>query len=310
MEPILHGSFEHFPPDQLLSFFHTWRRSGALDIACGGERRARVIFEDGAVIFVESSTSGSPEDLLADLFTWPGGTFTFSTPVPLAATTPRVPIDLDAAIKEGRERAEEWHSLFANEEVMLRVNEDQPNISLTSDEFRVLIKVGGGRTIADLRADLKRHPAELYPVIHKLVKAKLLHVEGSKTSEAPVAAREESVAPREERVAPSPASKIGSLTFSNGGVFPLLDDVYVIGRDPRSDVSLDDGSVSSQHAKLVRTEQGFTIEDVSSRNGTFVNSMRVTQPRLLADADVIRIGKVKLTYNVAIPISARDRTIG
>ena len=51
-----------------------------------------------------------------------------------------------------------------------------------------------------------------------------------------------------------------------------------IGRSPESDVFLDDVTVSSSHALLVKDEAGYTIEDGGSLNGTYVNRRRVERP--------------------------------
>jgi pSer/pThr/pTyr-binding forkhead associated (FHA) protein len=58
----------------------------------------------------------------------------------------------------------------------------------------------------------------------------------------------------------------------------------------------------------LRTNEGFVIEDgsydeqnrhVESRNGTFVNDEKMSGARLLADSDVVRVGKFFLTFNLA-----------
>jgi pSer/pThr/pTyr-binding forkhead associated (FHA) protein len=41
------------------------------------------------------------------------------------------------------------------------------------------------------------------------------------------------------------------------------------------------------------------LEDLQSRNGTFVNGEQVTDKRLLTDGDLIRLGKIIMTFNVA-----------
>jgi pSer/pThr/pTyr-binding forkhead associated (FHA) protein len=106
---------------------------------------------------------------------------------------------------------------------------------------------------------------------------------------------------------------VGSLTpdESPDNVFPLLDAECLIGRKVTKEVafSVDDGSISSKHAKLTRTADGFLIEDLGSRNGTFVNGEKVTDKRLLADGDLIRLGKVIMTFNVARQAKAGEQTV-
>jgi S1-C subfamily serine protease len=66
-----------------------------------------------------------------------------------------------------------------------------------------------------------------------------------------------------------------------------------LGRHPLSDVRFDaerDLDVSSRHAAIVRKTEGFVLQDLGSRNGTFVNGQRVTADTLLRDRDVIGFG--------------------
>jgi len=66
-----------------------------------------------------------------------------------------------------------------------------------------------------------------------------------------------------------------------------------LGRHPLSDVRFDadrDLDVSSRHAAIVRKTEGFVLQDLGSRNGTFVNGQRVTGDTLLRDRDVIGFG--------------------
>ena len=77
-------------------------------------------------------------------------------------------------------------------------------------------------------------------------------------------------------------------------------DCVVIGRDPASDVVLDNTGISRRHARIVRSPVGFVIEDLGSANGTFVNEAPVTrQP--LAENDMIGIGKFSLWVGLESP---------
>jgi signal transduction histidine kinase/CheY-like chemotaxis protein len=63
-----------------------------------------------------------------------------------------------------------------------------------------------------------------------------------------------------------------------------------IGRSPDATIMLDDAEISRLHARISRTDPGaFLLEDLGSRNGTFVNGTRVNR-RLLALGDKIRVG--------------------
>jgi serine phosphatase RsbU (regulator of sigma subunit) len=78
---------------------------------------------------------------------------------------------------------------------------------------------------------------------------------------------------------------------------PLVQDVTILGRDPACEVVLDDQQVSSRHARIVRTEDGCTIEDLGSKNGTVVGNHELTGPQRLKDGDRIEIGSTRLAFS-------------
>ena len=69
----------------------------------------------------------------------------------------------------------------------------------------------------------------------------------------------------------------------------------LIGRSPDCDVFLDDVTVSRRHAEIVREGDTFTIRDLGSLNGTFVNRHRIESSVLSAD-DEVQIGKYRMTF--------------
>lgn len=70
-----------------------------------------------------------------------------------------------------------------------------------------------------------------------------------------------------------------------------------IGRHPDCDIVVDAGAVSRYHAKLVQSTTQWTVEDLGSRNGTFVNGQLLTRPHTLAEGDRIRISEVELVFH-------------
>ncbi len=80
--------------------------------------------------------------------------------------------------------------------------------------------------------------------------------------------------------------------------YPLLDEQTSIGRSEHNIVRIAHGSVSSTHARVDRTRAGYRIEDLKSRNGTFVNGERI-ETAILQNNDRIRLGTVYLTFSVA-----------
>lgn len=80
-----------------------------------------------------------------------------------------------------------------------------------------------------------------------------------------------------------------------GEVVGLDTDVVTIGRSPHSDLFLDDVTVSRHHARVLRDEVGYLVEDLNSLNGTYVNRKRIERHQLL-DGDELQIGKFKLAF--------------
>lgn len=83
-----------------------------------------------------------------------------------------------------------------------------------------------------------------------------------------------------------------------GSTFLLEGESTSLGRNPSSDVFLDDVTVSRKHAEIHRLGGTFSIHDAGSLNGTYVNRERVEQTAL-ANGDEIQIGKFKLAFFAA-----------
>ena len=68
-----------------------------------------------------------------------------------------------------------------------------------------------------------------------------------------------------------------------------------VGRDPHSDILLDDSTVSRAHAVFRRMNGAFTVVDAGSLNGTYVNRQRIDHAQL-KNGDEIMIGKFRLVF--------------
>ncbi|MCL5036032.1 MAG: FHA domain-containing protein [Chloroflexi bacterium] len=79
--------------------------------------------------------------------------------------------------------------------------------------------------------------------------------------------------------------------------FPISKDNVYIGRNPSSDILLNDDSVSRKHSNITRVGGVFTIFDLNSKNGTFVNSQRI-QKHILKDGDIVTLGNLSLIFRV------------
>ena len=82
-----------------------------------------------------------------------------------------------------------------------------------------------------------------------------------------------------------------------GGRVGLADGEHVLGRDPDLELFLDSPDVSRHHARIRIAGDEATIEDLDSKNGTFVTERRLDAAARLVDGDSIRIGSVRLTFS-------------
>jgi predicted component of type VI protein secretion system len=82
--------------------------------------------------------------------------------------------------------------------------------------------------------------------------------------------------------------------------YDLTRETVTVGRDITNDIVINDPEVSRHHARLIRTATGgYSIEDLRSTNGTFVNRQRITSPHQLANGDMIGMGEtVTLAYEI------------
>ncbi|GGF34845.1 hypothetical protein GCM10011519_05380 [Marmoricola endophyticus] len=80
-----------------------------------------------------------------------------------------------------------------------------------------------------------------------------------------------------------------------GSRFLLDQDVVSAGRHPDSEIFLDDITVSRRHVEFRRGERGYSVVDVGSLNGTYVNRDRIEESDL-SNGDEVQVGKFRLVY--------------
>ena len=80
-----------------------------------------------------------------------------------------------------------------------------------------------------------------------------------------------------------------------GQTFQPADDRTLVGRSPECHIFLDDVTVSRRHAEIVRDGDNFTIRDLGSLNGTYVNRKRI-ESVVLQNDDEVQVGKYRLTF--------------
>jgi len=101
-----------------------------------------------------------------------------------------------------------------------------------------------------------------------------------------------------------PAGPIACIVFADRQT-PLLRGSNIIGRAPDAAVPCNAPGVSRHHARIVLSESEATLEDLGSKNGTYLRGARVTSARL-SDGDEIRLGMASLIFRLMSALDATD----
>ena len=231
---------------------------------------------------------------------------------------------------------EECERLLPDAGVVFRVvsNPDAEKITLTLDEWRILFLINGRRSLGDLVDDSTDAPLQVYRVVYGLLGNKLIEAVSRKTLPDDTGTGSRSPAPvLDDTMRQKPATfsadstvrevsddtnllvsteaklsykdvvkpTIAQLTITNGDemglMFPLTEAEYLIGRQRDNQIPLADLGVSGHHVRIYRGPEGYAIEDLKSRNGTWLNGAR-TFHSLLHGGDMIRIGATELRYEI------------
>jgi serine phosphatase RsbU (regulator of sigma subunit)/pSer/pThr/pTyr-binding forkhead associated (FHA) protein len=94
-----------------------------------------------------------------------------------------------------------------------------------------------------------------------------------------------------------------------GQQFSLESERAVLGRHPECDIVLDQGAVSRQHAQILQLDRQFFVEDLKSRNGTFVNGELIRGRHPLKDQDRVKICDLLFTFYSGKPEDSNRVTV-
>jgi DNA-binding winged helix-turn-helix (wHTH) protein len=173
--------------------------------------------------------------------------------------------------------------LLTREEIVENV---WPDMAVTDDAVRY--------QVSELRKALAEGGEEFIQTIHR---------EGYRW-EAPV----RSVADRPVRPSDSETAKSSRARFRlvlETREVQLIEGENVIGRDPDGALWVDHPSVSRRHARIVISNGGATLEDLHSKNGTFLDGKPLENKATLDDGNEIRIGPVTMVFRTMSPQSTR-----
>jgi DNA-binding winged helix-turn-helix (wHTH) protein len=106
---------------------------------------------------------------------------------------------------------------------------------------------------------------------------------------------------------PLPTGAACRLTWK-GGRAVLREGDHVLGREPGLELVFDSTTVSRRHARLEVRGADVSLEDLGSKNGTFVGDRRIDAPVLLRDGDQVRLGSFRLTFRRETPEPTKTAT--
>ena len=280
-------------------------------------------------------------EVIYDAFIWKSGEFSFYDGIDLPPNAVTISIDLSNLIMEGARRIDEWAEclrLLPDSSVVFRVVADPETekITLSLDEWRILFLINGQRTLEDLCRATEAEAFQVYRLVYGLVANKLIEATREQAEvgiTGPVAQIEE-ITIRQKlaelagdvtmREAPDDDTSLlvaedATLSYKDvikktvaqllimsgpdaGTVIPLVESEYHVGRHRDNQIQLNDLGVSSQHARIFRGPEGYVVEDLKSRNGTWLNGTRIFHS-ILRNADEIRVGATDLRYEVLFDAS-------
>ena len=83
-------------------------------------------------------------------------------------------------------------------------------------------------------------------------------------------------------------------------------DEITIGRSHDNTIQLNDPSVSSQHCRFVRSGETYTVNDLGSTNGSFVNGMQVTETIEIHPKDIVQLGDMEIIFDAPELLQGND----
>lgn len=263
-------------------------------------------------------------EIVFDALLWHDGAFAFTEASDLPEHAVTISIDLKNLMMEGARRIEEWEQcarLLPDPQMIFRVvtAPRDEKITLTADEWKILFLINGQRTIDDLVRESSEEPLHAYRVLYGLYANKLVELATPRPADIGTETIKQST-PRfgaESTVRDEDPGDDTSLLVStglsyaevvrptiaqlkverDGTVFPLTEPEYLIGRHRENTIQLNDLGISGFHARIYRGPEGYVLEDMKSRNGTWINGERILQ-QVLTSGDRIHLGQLDLLYEV------------
>ena len=297
-----------------------------------GEKFGRIAVEQGTLSeeelqdFLKIQTS----EIIYDSFTWSGGKFTFMDVTQLPPHAVTISIDLTNLIMEGARRIDVMDYFSRNlpdkTEVLRTIGDPagQEQINLTLEEWKVLFLIDGKRTMEEICNESSENLLDVYRLLYGLFANKLIeivpeaerlvHLVHEEARQPVIAGSARQLKSDTKLLISTPARltykdvlkiTLARLTWkkpeSEKMTFPLIEQEYFIGRQRGNQIHISDPSISNIHARVFKGPEGYVLEDLNSRNGTFVNGTRIDR-KLLHENDAVRLGNSNFIYNIVYEV--------
>lgn len=332
METILEGTVKAILFPQIVNFIGLTGKSGILKFSRNSEE-INVYFDHGRIVSATSNqekfssaqfTSPRSEkiqvsEIIYDCYSWAEGRFSFRETSEFPDDLTLIAIDLATLILEGARRIQNSVSLekiFPDSQAVFRLVHPPESLRLilTLNEWKVLFLINGRRNLGQILGESEQDSSSVYRLMYGLYSNQLLE----RVPEETVDWTALTTIPDDSDLLVTPGSKLSyadvlrvtlaRLTLhqphEESKIFPLIEQEYYIGRQPGTHIHLTDPGISSAHSRVFRGPEGYLLEDLNSRNGTFVNGARIDR-KVLHDRDSIQIGSTILVYNIVYEVNQK-----
>ena len=271
-------------------------------------------------------------EILYDCLNWEEGGFSFVDAMQLPEDAVIISMDLTNLLLEAARRLEktrDFLQMLPKTSFVLRLvkePEKLQGLALSLNEWKILYLINGKRSIEQICKEARTEDVNVYRMLYALdtnqlievVPEEELYLSGLKDAEMQDTPVEDIraqwktlslkndtdllVSPEAnlsfEQVLCVTLARLTVKDKSEGSqIFPLVEEDYYIGRQLGNQIHLPDPSVSNVHARIFKGPEGYVVEDLNSRNGTFLNGEKIDR-KLLHENDLIRIGNTQMVYNI------------
>ena len=173
----------------------------------------------------------------------------------------------------------------------------------TFEEDARVIDLGASRQSEKLRqAAAGCDPAQVQKLLLEISKAKACLLNPARKMRYDMVLRAKRARVKRKKKRKRIADRAAQLLKGTPGS-ATVERIWTIGRSPQCDLVVDELGVSRHHCRLIQTEENILLEDLGSRNGTYLNGRRIVSRVAVCRADAIRLGqKAAMPWPDEVPL--------